>query len=98
MKNVPRGWGGSRAAGVAGRVCGGAPGWVCHQSAGKAVGDGPLPGLVAVEEVVHDAAAPGLGHELGAKAEQASGGDAELEAHPAAAVVDHLDHVSLAVT
>ena len=79
-------------------ICGGTPRSVCHQGAGEAVGDVPLPGLVAVEQVVHDAAALGLGQELGAEAEQAPGGDSELEAHPAGAVVDHLDHVSLAGT
>ena len=45
---------------------------------------------VAVEELVHDAVAVGVGHELGAVADEAAGGDAELEVGGAAVVGDHV--------
>ena len=43
-----------------------------------------------------DAGAAGVGEELGAEADQATGGDQELHAHPAGAVVGHLLHAALA--
>jgi hypothetical protein len=65
----------------------------------RAVGPGldlALPRLVAVEDVVEDAGAAGLGQELGPEADQPAGRDAVLEPDPARAVVDHLLHPALA--
>lgn len=45
---------------------------------------------VAVEELVHDAVAVGVGHELGAVADEAAGRDTELEVGGAAVVGDHV--------
>ena len=55
-----------------------------------------MPRLPAVEDVVEDAGAPGLGQELGAEPDQAAGRDPVVEAHPARPVVDHLEHGALA--
>ncbi len=45
---------------------------------------------VAVEELVHDAVAVGVGHELGAVADEAAGRDTELEVGGAAVVGGHV--------
>ena len=55
-----------------------------------------VPGLPPVEDVVEHAGAAGLGHELGAEADQAAGRNPVLHPHPAGAVVDHLDEPALA--
>ena len=55
-----------------------------------------MPGLPAVEDVVEHAGAAGLGHELGAEADQAAGRDPVVHPDPAGAVVDHLDQRALA--
>ena len=54
------------------------------------------PRLVALEDVVRDAGAAGVGEELGAEADQAARRDQELHPHPAGAVVGHLLHPALA--
>ena len=56
-----------------------------------------VPRLVALEDVVGDARAAGLGEELGPEADQAARGDEELHPHPAGAVVGHLLHAPLAL-
>ena len=55
-----------------------------------------MPGLPAVEHVVQQPGAAGLGEELGAKADQAAGRHQVVHPHPAGAVVDHLLHPALA--
>ena len=50
----------------------------------------------SLEHVVRDAGAAGVGEELGAEADQTAGGDQELHADPAGAVVGHLLHAALA--
>ena len=55
-----------------------------------------MPGLPAVEHVVEDARAPGLGQELGAEPDEAAGRHPVVEAHPARPVVDHFEHGALA--
>ncbi len=57
-----------------------------------------LPGLVALEHVVGQAGAAGLGQERGAEPDQAAGGDQVVEADPAGAVVDHLGQLAPAGT
>ena len=54
------------------------------------------PGLEVLEDLVHDALTAGLGEELGAEADKATGWDDELHAHPAGAVVDHVHHLAFA--
>ena len=54
------------------------------------------PRLVPLVDVVEHRRAAGLGHQLGAEADQAAGRHEELEAHPAGAVVDDLLHAPLA--
>ena len=54
------------------------------------------PRLHALEHVVEQAGAPGLGDELGAEPDQPAGRDQVLHAHPAGAVVDDLLHAALA--
>ena len=54
------------------------------------------PGLVVLEDLVHDALTAGLGQKLGAAADETAGRDDELHAHPAGAVVDHVHHPALA--
>jgi hypothetical protein len=57
---------------------------------------GPAHGRVALEHVVGDAGATGLGEELGAEADEATRRDEELHPDPAGAVVGHLFHAALA--
>ena len=78
------------------RVAGDRAGAVGDQRAGRAGAQLAEPRLVAVEDVVQDAGAAGLGEELGAEADQAAGGDEVVHPHPAGAVVDHLLHAALA--
>src|SRR5699024_7962834 len=59
-------------------------------------GDRAGPRLVALEDVVGDAGAAGLGEELRAEADQPARGHEELHPDPAAAVVGHLLHPALA--
>ena len=54
------------------------------------------PRLVALEDVVRDAGAAGVGEELGAEADQAARRHQELHPDPAGAVVGHLLHAALA--
>ena len=54
--------------------------------------DHPGPRLVALEDVVRDPGAPGLGQELGAEPDQAAGRDDEGEPNPAGPVVGHRLH------
>ena len=63
---------------------------VGDEGAGRPGAQLPGPGLPAVEDVVEDAGAAGLGEELGAEADQAAGRDQVLHPHPAGRVVDHL--------
>src|SRR5262245_33119493 len=60
------------------------------------MGDVALPLRVAVEEMVEEPGAARVGQELGAIADEPARRDAVLEAHPAGAVVHHLDHLRLA--
>ena len=78
------------------REVGGGPGAVGHEAARGPAAQLALPRLVAVEHVVGHARAPGLGEERGAEPDEAPGGHPVLEAHPAGAVVDHLDQLALA--
>jgi hypothetical protein len=55
-----------------------------------------VPRLPAVEDVVHQPGAAGLGEELGPEADQPASGDQVLHPHPAGAVVDHLLEAALA--
>ena len=55
-----------------------------------------MPRLPTLEEVVQQARAAGIGEELRAETNQAAGGNAELEPHPARRVRRHLDHPALA--
>src|SRR6476646_2114154 len=71
-------------------------GAVGHEGAAGAGGDGAEPRLVVLEDVVGDARAAGLGEELGAEADEATGGYEELHPDPAGAVVGHLLHAALA--
>ena len=73
-----------------------APDAVGHQRAGGAGPDLAGPRLVALEHVVRDAGAAGVGEELGAEADQAAGRHEELHADPAGAVVGHLLHAAAA--
>ncbi len=78
------------------RVLAGGPAAVGDQDAGGARAQLAGPALPAVEDVVHEAGAAGLGEELGAKADQAAGGHEVLHPHPAGAVVGHVLHAALA--
>src|SRR3954447_10390674 len=78
------------------REGGGLAAAVGDETAGRARLDLAVPGLVALEDGVHDPRATRLGEELGAEADQAARGDEVLDAHPAGAVVDHLLHPTLA--
>ena len=60
-------------------------------------GNRAVPRLPAREDVVHDAGALGVGHELRAEADQPARRNPELEPHAAAAVVHHLRHHALAL-
>src|SRR3712207_9320437 len=55
-----------------------------------------VPGLVALEDVVQQAGATGLGEELGPEADHPAGRHEVLHADPAGAMVDHLLHAALA--
>ena len=80
---------------VEGEARGGA-GAVGDQGAGGAGAHLPGPRLPALEHVVQQAGAAGLGEELGAEADQAARGRQIVEAYPAGRVVDHLLHPALA--
>ena len=60
-----------------------APGAVGHERAGRARAQVARPRLPAVEDVVQEAGAAGLGEELGAEADQPARRDEVLHAHPA---------------
>jgi hypothetical protein len=90
MNSCPRSWRLSSANWVACALT------VGDQRAVRAGAQLALPRLVAVEDVVEDAGAAGLGQELGPEPDQAAGGDPVLEPDPAGAVVDHLLHAALA--
>jgi hypothetical protein len=81
MKSSPRSWRFEMA------YDGRAPGAVGDEGAGLTSRDLALPELVAVEEVVHDPRAAGLGEELGAEADEPARGKAELETHAPLPVV-----------
>ena len=55
-----------------------------------------MPGLVAMEHVVGDTGATGLGEELGVEADQAARGDEVLEADASGAVIHGLRHAAFA--
>ncbi len=75
-------------------VVGTAP--VGDQRAGRPGPDLAGPRLVALEDVVQQAGAAGLGEELGAEADQPARRDEVLHPDPAGAVVDHLLQPALA--
>ena len=81
--------------GVEQSVADGLAGLEGHQGAGVPAAQVALIGGVAVEHGGHDALAPGIRQELVAIAEQAPGGNQELQLH-AAAHGGHLDQVALA--
>jgi hypothetical protein len=66
-----------------------------HRTVG-AVLDRTGPRLVALGDGCRDAGAAGVREELGAEADQATGGNDELHAAPAGAVVGHVGHAALA--
>ena len=78
------------------RVAGGHPAPVGDERPAAARAQLAEPRRVAVEHVVQDAGAARLGQELGAEPDQAAGRNAEFDAHPTGAVVDHLLHAALA--
>ena len=69
---------------------------VRDEAAGRACPQLAVPGLVAVEDVVEDAGAAGLGQELGAEADERARGHEVLHPHPAGLVVDELPQAALA--
>ena len=69
---------------------------VGDEAAGRPGAQLAVPGLPAVEDVVQDPGAAGLGEELGAEADQAARRDEVLHPRPPGAVVDHLLHPALA--
>ena len=78
----------------------GLAGLKADQRTGGAVGDHASPDVVAVEDLVDDALAVGIGQELVAVAEQAAAGHTELQTHAVGAQRLHLlqDGLALAQT
>ena len=74
----------------------GAPGAVGDQGPGGSGAQLAGPRLPALEHVVEQAGAAGLGEELGAEADQPASRGEVVEPHPAGRVVDHLLHPALA--
>ena len=69
---------------------------VGDEAAGRTRAELAVPGLVALEDVVHDPRTARLGEELGAETDEPARGHEVLHSRPARAVVDHLLHPALA--
>ncbi len=78
------------------RVAGGLAAAVGDDRAGWAQAQLARPALPALEDVVHDPGAAGLGEELGAEADQAARRHQVFHPHPAGVVVGHLLQAALA--
>ena len=72
-------------------------GAIGDERAVRARRDRAVPRLPAREDVVHDAGALGVGHELRPEPDEPARRNPELEPHAAAAVVHHLRHHALAL-
>ena len=75
------------------RVRGGVARAIGDESAGGPRRDGAVPGFPPGKQMIHDAGALGVGQELRPEADQAAGGDPELEADATGALVKHLDKI-----
>ena len=78
------------------RVLGDLAGAVSHQGTGRAGLDIAGPDIQAVRDGVSDTGTAGLGHELGAEADEATGRNAEDHAYPVALAHIHGLHLALA--
>ena len=72
-------------------------GFVGDKASGLALEDFALKRLIARENVVHDAVAARVGHQLGTIAHQAARRDHELQARAGVADRGHIDHFGLAL-
>src|SRR5215468_2087383 len=69
---------------------------VGHEYTITATRDWPLPGHIAIEHLMHHASATGVGEELTAVADEATGGYTKFQPHPAMTVWGHAHHFAAA--